>query len=64
MDALSDACVFLMNIEDKSYNEIVESELPLVNIGSGKDISILELANMIKNVLNVFFNSSILKQTM
>ena len=41
-----------MNIEGKGYNEIVESELPLVNIGSGKDISILELAHMIKNVVN------------
>lgn len=40
VDDMADACIFLMNTY--SGNEFV-------NIGTGKDITILELANMIKN---------------
>jgi GDP-L-fucose synthase len=39
---LADACVFLMN----NY-----SESEIVNIGSGKDVSILELSNLIKKIV-------------
>ncbi|MBR9921981.1 MAG: GDP-L-fucose synthase [Bacteroidetes bacterium] len=42
VDDLADACYFLM----KTYNEP-----GLVNIGTGKDIPIIELARMIKNVV-------------
>ncbi len=42
VDDLAEACIFLMN----NYNE---SEI--INIGTGKDISIKELAGIIKNVV-------------
>jgi GDP-L-fucose synthase len=42
VDDLADACVFLMN----NY-----SESEIVNIGSGKDVSILELSNLIKKIV-------------
>jgi GDP-L-fucose synthase len=48
VDDMADACVFLMNHYDDS---------DIVNIGTGKDISILELANMIKD--EVGFNGAI-----
>ncbi|MFT3936676.1 MAG: GDP-L-fucose synthase [Chitinophagaceae bacterium] len=41
-DDLAEACVFLMN----NYNE-----KQLVNIGTGEDLSIAELANLIKNIV-------------
>jgi len=48
VDDMADACVFLMNHYDDSE---------IINIGTGKDISILELANLIKE--EVGFNGSI-----
>jgi GDP-L-fucose synthase len=48
VDDLADACVYLMNHYDDGA---------IVNIGAGKDISILELATMIKE--EVGFNGTI-----
>ncbi len=48
VDDLADACVFLMNHYDDGE---------IVNIGTGKDISIQELANMIKG--EVGFNGAV-----
>ena len=42
VDDLADACLFLMN----SYNEPT-----LINVGTGKDISILDLAHLIKKIV-------------
>ena len=42
VDDLADACVFLM----KNYND-----LEIINIGSGKDLSILDLAKLIREVV-------------
>jgi GDP-L-fucose synthase len=42
VDDLADACIFLMNNYDQSE---------LINIGTGKDTSIKELAELIKNVV-------------
>jgi GDP-L-fucose synthase len=47
VDDMADACVFLMN----SNNEILlKDKKPLFNIGTGKDISISELAELIKDI--------------
>ena len=52
VDDLADACFFLMN----NYNE-----LQFINIGTGKDVSIAELAQMIKEITGyegeMFFNT-------
>jgi GDP-L-fucose synthase len=52
VDDLADACVFLMD----SYNE-----KGLVNIGTGKDVSIFELATLIKKVVG--YEGEIVKDT-
>jgi GDP-L-fucose synthase len=42
VDDLADACLFLMNIYNKSE---------IINIGTGKDITVRDLAKMIRNVV-------------
>jgi len=52
-DDMAEACVFLMNLPDEKYGTIAHSELqaPLLNIGSGKDLTIRELAELIREVV-------------
>ena len=47
VDDLADACFFLMKRE---MPETVYSDSPLFNIGTGKDISIAELAELVKEI--------------
>ena len=51
VDDLADACLFLLNLEDKTFDGLLAEEFPLLNIGWGKDISISELASLIKNII-------------
>ena len=56
---MSDACIYLMNLPDGSFDELLGSdetvsgkfEPPLVNIGVGNDVSIGDLAILIKQVV-------------
>lgn len=52
-DDMADACVFLMNLPDATYRPLVQSEslAPLVNIGCGQDLTIRELAELIRDVV-------------
>ncbi|MDO8348210.1 MAG: GDP-L-fucose synthase [Rugosibacter sp.] len=58
-DDMADACVFLMNLPDEQYQTLLGSdeaktgkfEPPLVNIGTGTDVTIKELAETIRNVV-------------
>lgn len=52
-DDLADACVFLSALPDASYSPLVSADAtpPLINIGWGDDMTILELAELIKTVL-------------
>jgi GDP-L-fucose synthase len=51
-DDLAQACVFLMNLDEERYNSLlVEDAPPLINIGTGEDITIRELAEMVARVL-------------
>jgi GDP-L-fucose synthase len=53
-DDAADACVFLMNLDDERVTKFIDRErgkLPLINIGCGKDQTILELAQLIKDVV-------------
>lgn len=52
-DDLADASVFLMDLPDDLYRSIAhsESEAPLVNIGCGEDLTIRELAELIRDVV-------------
>lgn len=53
---MAEACLFLMNLPDEQYDDLLGSErnhglAPLINIGSGEDHTILELASLIKHVV-------------
>jgi GDP-L-fucose synthase len=47
---LAEACVFLMNLDDEIYSSLL-SGVPLINIGTGKDVTIRELAEQVCAVL-------------
>jgi len=53
VDDLADACLFLMNLPEEKYQSLVTShESPaLINIGTGEEVSIRELALLIKKVV-------------
>jgi GDP-L-fucose synthase len=52
-DDLADACLFLMNLDDKRYGELLhEEEPPLVNIGTGEDLSIRDLVTLIAEIVD------------
>ncbi len=49
---LAQACIFLMNLEDERYNTLLtDDEPPLINIGTGEDVTIRELAETVARVL-------------
>jgi len=57
-DDMADACVFLMNLRDERFDSLLGSrpylpdkfQPPLINIGSGEECSILELAEHVRGV--------------
>jgi len=53
VDDMADACVFLMNLPDNVYGTIAgsESQAPLLNIGCGEDLTVQELAELIRDVV-------------
>jgi GDP-L-fucose synthase len=66
-DDMADACVFLMNLPDEQVGPLLGQERndglpPLLNIGVGEDVTIRELAEMVKNVVGyqgeIVFDSS------
>lgn len=61
-DDLAEACVFLMNLDDERYNTLfTEENPPLINIGTGEDVTIRELAEMVARVLG--FNGRLVFDT-
>ena len=52
-DDMADACVFLMNLPDAKYDSIVRSDVqpPLINVGCGTDVTVRELAELIREVV-------------
>lgn len=53
-DDLADASVFLMCLENEAFDSILSTQSlvpPIINIGSGKEITIRELAETIKQVV-------------
>jgi GDP-L-fucose synthase len=59
-DDMADACVFLMNLPDPDYEALLGSdesasgrfEPPLINIGTGEDLTIAELAALVARVVS------------
>ncbi|WP_447862858.1 GDP-L-fucose synthase family protein [Nitrospira calida] len=58
-DDMADACVFLMNLPDETFDILLGSDEaktgvflpPVVNIGIGEDVTIKELAEVVKDVV-------------
>jgi GDP-L-fucose synthase len=51
-DDLAEACIFLMNLEEVKFASLLtREEPPLINIGTGVDLSIRELAELICRVV-------------
>ncbi len=52
-DDLAEASLFLMNLNDQTFDSLVASEAdpPLINVGSGQDQSIRELAELVAAVV-------------
>ncbi len=50
VDDMADAAIFVSNISKKKYYSLIDEDLSHINIGTGKDISIKDLAIMIKNI--------------
>jgi len=51
-DDLAEACVFLMSLPDAKFNTLLNSDQPpLINIGTGHDLSIRELAELVCRVV-------------
>jgi GDP-L-fucose synthase len=49
---LAEACVFLMQLSDSSFQQLINNEhAPLINIGTGVDVTIRELAELITHEL-------------
>jgi GDP-L-fucose synthase len=52
VDDLAEACVFLMNLEEERFGALLAPEgMPLINIGTGEDVSIRELAETVARVM-------------
>ncbi|HUZ97327.1 MAG TPA: GDP-L-fucose synthase [Edaphobacter sp.] len=61
-DDLAEACLFLMNLDDTRYNSLLNEDTPpLVNIGTGEDVTIRELARIVAQVLG--FNGQLVFDT-
>jgi len=63
VDDLADACVFLMNLEQRLFIPLVKVvSAPLVNIGFGKEINIKDLAELVRKIVGfegrLLFDSS------
>jgi GDP-L-fucose synthase len=58
-DDMADACVFLMNFPDERFDTLLGSDEaatgvfmpPLINVGVGEDLTIKELAELVKEVV-------------
>lgn len=56
-DDMAQACVFVMNLADEQYQPLLAADRndglpPLLNLGSGSDLTIAELASLIKEVVS------------
>ena len=63
VDDLADASIFLMNQTEESYSSLLTyTPAPaLINVGSGQEISIADLARMVKDIVG--FNSQLVFDT-
>lgn len=62
VDDMADAAIHISNIEKNKFLSFINKDLSHINVGTGKDISIYDLAKLIKNISNyegeIYFNSN------
>ncbi len=52
-DDLAEACIHLLNLPENLYGSLIsQNEAPLVNLGTGEDLTIRELAELVARVLD------------
>jgi GDP-L-fucose synthase len=51
VDDMASACVYVMNISKVTYDQNVQPMLSHINVGSGHEVSIAELSEILKNVI-------------
>ena len=51
VDDLADATVKIMNLSKKKYNKVTGEKFPFINVGSGSDISVKDLAKLISKIV-------------
>lgn len=52
-DDLAEACIHLLNLPENLYGSLISrNEAPLINIGTGEDLTIRELAELVARVLD------------
>jgi GDP-L-fucose synthase len=54
-DDVADACIFLLNLQPEVFEQLAgrDDVAPLVNIGSGQDLTVRELAELVAEVIGV-----------
>ncbi len=57
VDDMATACIHIMDLPHKTYSQATSPELSHINIGTGQDISIAQLAQMLANITG--FNGNI-----
>ena len=51
VDDLADATVKIMNLSKSKYNKVIGEKFPFINVGSGSEISIKDLAKLISKIV-------------
>ena len=51
VDDLAEACMFLMNVDDTLFDKTMNSEYSHINVGSGIEMKISDLANLVKQII-------------
>ena len=51
VDDMADACIHIMNLDKNYYEKIISESNSHINVGYGEDITIKELANLIKKII-------------
>ncbi len=51
VDDLAEAAIMVMNISKKKYNTVTTTKNNFINVGYGKDYSIIRIATIIKNII-------------
>ena len=50
VDDMANACVFVMELDEKTYSDNTQPMLSHINVGTGEDLTIRELAELVKKV--------------